>query len=83
MGIFDRFKKKKEEEFVDFSEDSGFESQIQEPFQQQNFSSTNNQDIQLLLSKLDLINVRLESIERRLAEIEKIAKESQEPERRW
>ena len=83
MGIFDRFKKKKGEEFVDFSEDSGFESQIQEPFSQQNFSSTNNQDIHLLLSKLELINVRLESIERRLTEIEKIAKESQEPERRW
>ncbi len=49
-----------------------------------NDTPNQDQNSQLILTKLDLINSRLQNIEQRLAAIEQIAKQSQEPaDQRW
>ncbi len=103
MGIFDIFKRKKEEPEFGNEEELAFPSQeTEEPnippldetrdeygpkprFQETPFASPqtparqtslNDSDIQLMLTKLDLINQRLEVLDRRIQVIEEIAKES-------
>jgi len=93
MGILDFIKgKKKEEEFEGSYSDSNLHNEDMQPaFHDEDLGSrtpdlqpnvfpqanTGGGDLQLLLTKIELINQRLEVIDRRLQTIEKIAKESQ------
>lgn len=76
----------------------GFQDQYmpQQNFQRpffEPFSQPSNTELQLILSKLELINTKIQQIEQRLYQleriekkidtIEKIAVESQEPQKRW
>lgn len=73
------------------NQDIGFEPSLRSTNDfrnsQPSFMNDNNsqeQNHQLILTKLDLINSRLQNIEQRLAVIEQIAKQSQEPaDQRW
>jgi len=93
-------KKKKEEIPSQNSNDSdlGYQDQYmpQQNFQRPFFepiSNPSNTEFQLILSKLELLNtkiqqieqrlIQLERIERKIDNIEKIAVESQEPPKRW
>ena len=91
IGIFSFFKRKKKDDLGDipgFGNDN-FSSQNLRPtndFQKSNFNMGSNESdysMQLIISKLELINARLQNIEQRIVVIEKIARESQEPEKKW
>lgn len=98
MGMFDIFKKKKEEEGfgTDFSEtttdnsddentsfshdDLGMKPRFNESespamFNEPVKNNSGDKDMQLIIAKLDTINQRLELIDRRLQDIERLAKE--------
>ena len=45
--------------------------------------SSQDYNTQLIIAKLDLINSRLQNIEQKIALIEQIARESQEPQQKW
>lgn len=95
------FGKKKKEEVTsqDLNDsDLGFQDQYmpQQNFQRPLFeplSQPSNTELQLILSKLELLNTKIQQIEQRLIQleriekkidnIEKIAVESQEPPKRW
>lgn len=86
MGIFDIFKRKKNEDELQITPDlegtgpippADFgplpQENLQPSFQEQ---GVNSRDIDLIITKLDLIDKKLETIDNRLKFIEKIAKES-------
>ncbi len=83
MGLLSIFRrKKKEEEIMPPAEtytppSLGTESQdmFQSNFSQPQQGIT-DRDVELILTKLDLINKKLDSMERRLQYIERVAKES-------
>ena len=67
----------------------GFEPGLRPATEFRNFNqnsmndSGNDQSSQLIVAKLDLIISKLQNLEQRVALIEQIAKESQEPEKKW
>jgi len=84
IGILSFFKRKKKEEEIlpnlepnlkPVNEFRSFQPSINETSQDYN--------AQLIIAKLDLINSRLQNIEQKIALIEQIAKESQEPQQKW
>lgn len=85
IGIFSFLRKKKKEDDLL----KGLEPSLKPVNEfrniQPNLNETNQDyNMQLILAKLDLINSRLQNIEQKVALIEQIAKESQEPqEKRW
>ncbi len=87
MSVLDFLKRKKEDQ-IDLNE-LGIQEEEQKPrFNEEEFkpafpsraepqsSGISGTDVQLILTKLDLINQRLENMDRRLQVIEKVAKES-------
>jgi hypothetical protein len=68
---------------------SGFEPGLRPATEFRNFNqspmndSGNDQNSQLIVAKLDLIISKLQNLEQRVALIEQIAKDSQEPEKKW
>ncbi len=89
MAIFDRFKKDKKEGFDEGNDLPAQSSDFGPSYPQDNFQpnfspqtfqpiqQSSDRDFQLVLAKLDIVTHKLEDIDRRLQEIEKIAKESQ------
>ena len=86
MGIFSFFKRKKEGEIPEFnpSDEASFRDAgppIREPdfqqFQPDLGTGVSQRDIELVLSKLEIINRKLDDIDKRIQYIEKVAKESQ------
>ena len=84
MGIFSFLKRKKKDEELapdlgpglkPINEFRNFQAPLSETGQDYN--------IQLIIAKLDLINSRLQNMEQKIALIEQIAKESQEPQQKW
>ncbi len=89
MGVFDFLRKKRdgeidleglgikdESEVQQSSDDEGFKPAFVERAEFQSSSGISGNDVQLILTKLDLINQRLENMDRKLQVIEKAAKES-------
>lgn len=84
MGILGRIfsRKKKEGKELNLKEESIDNSNVQQVPQTQQFYEDDDKEFQVLLSKLDTLNVKLEMINQRLINLERLA-EKEEPEQKW
>ena len=84
MGVFGFLKRKKEEPEFNPPDDASFRDAslpIKEPdfqpFQPDFAAGFSQRDVELILSKLEIISRKLDDIDKRVQYIEKVAKESQ------
>lgn len=76
--IFSR--KKKQEENLELKETPSYQ---QQPYPQQQIQS-DDMEFKVLSSKIDALNIKLDMINQRLANLEKLAEqEPEEPEQKW
>lgn len=73
MGLLDRFRKKEEVNLEELGIKE--EPEFKPAFPEAADNNLSKSDVELIITKLDLINQRLENMDRRLQVIEKAAKE--------